>query len=256
MTARDLARLMGRHGSKVSRIEHGSAAPSEEDIRAWCRHCRAEDQIPDIVASLRAVEGMWVEWRRMERNGLRRAQEARLPLYRRTRQFRIYTPNILPGVLQTRAYTAAILAAIARRRGVPDDLEDAVAARMERQQVLFDSRRRFACLIEESALAAGIGGTGVMVGQLGHLISISALPNVSLGVLPWRPDRDMAWPVEAFYMFDDVQVAVELVSGHLTVTQPREIAMYAQVFAELADAAVYGGVARSRIMAAISMISE
>ncbi len=127
---------------------------------------------------------------------------------------------------------------------------------MERQQVLFDSRRRFACLVEESALLAGIGGTDVMVGQLGHLISVSALPNVSLGVLPWRPDRDAAWPVEAFYMFDDEQVAVELVSGHLTVTQPREIAMYAQVFTELADAAVYGAAARSRIMAAISVISE
>jgi hypothetical protein len=79
-----------------------------------------------------------------------------------------------------------------------------------------------------------------MAGQLGHLISASALPSVSLGLIPARPDREIAWPVEGFWMFDDDQVAVELVSGHLTVTQPREIEMYAQAFAELSDIAVFG----------------
>ncbi|RZU52075.1 hypothetical protein EV385_3916 [Krasilnikovia cinnamomea] len=223
-------------------------------MRAWCEHCGVPDQIPDLIASLRAVETMWVEWRRMERSGLRHAQESRLPLYQRTRHFRIYTPNILPGVLQTKAYTTEVLTAIGRRRALPDDIAEAVAARMMRQQVLRDSRRRFACLIEESALAAGFGGAEVMAGQLGHLIAMSALPNVSLGILPFHPDRGGAWPVEAFYMFDDEQVAIELVSGHLTVTQPREIAMYAQVFAELSDAALYGVAARSRITAAIDAI--
>ena len=52
-------------------------------------------------------------------------------------------------------------------------------------------------------------------------------------------------------MFDDERVCVELVSGYLTVTQPREIAMYAQVFNELAAQAVYGPDARALIDAAI-----
>ena len=80
LTARSLGRLMQRHASKVSRIEHGSAPPSEADIREWCEHCNATDQVPDLLATLRAVEGMWIEWRRMERTGLRHAQTARLPL--------------------------------------------------------------------------------------------------------------------------------------------------------------------------------
>lgn len=251
LTASALAAFMGRHHAKVSRIEHGSAAASEADIREWCTHCRVPEQIPDLLASLRAVEGMWIEWRRMEAAGLRHAQEAVWPLYERTRQFRVYTPNLLPGVLQTKGYTTAILEAIRRRRSVPDDVEGAVAVRMERKRILQDTRHRFAILIEESALTAGVGGAEVMIGQLGHLIEVSAAPTVSLGILPAGPDRDAAWPVEGFWMFDDEQVQVELVSGHLTVTQPREIAMYAQVFAELADAARYGAAARSRIMAAI-----
>ena len=40
---------------------------------------------------------------------------------------------------------------------------------------------------------------------------------------------------------------MELVSGHLTITQPREIAMYGQMFARLAEIAVYGARARDLI---------
>jgi hypothetical protein len=247
---------MGRHGTKISRVEHGSATPSENDIRAWCEHCGATDQVTDLIESLRAVETMWVEWRRMERSGLRHAQQAVWPLYQRTKQFRVYTPNLIPGILQTRAYTSAILSAIRRRRSVPDDVEDAVAVRMERKSVLQDVHRRFAVLIEESSLLAGVGGPEVMVGQLGHLIEISTLPTVSLGVLPTSPDRGSAWPVEGFWMFDDEQVMVELVSGHLTITQPREIAMYSQVFSELSELALVGAAARDRIVSAIDTIGK
>ncbi|MFI6598693.1 hypothetical protein ACIBHX_20750 [Nonomuraea sp. NPDC050536] len=53
-------------------------------------------------------------------------------------------------------------------------------------------------------------------------------------------------------MFDEAAVTVELVSGHLTVTQPREIAMNAAVFSELAEPAVYGKPARALITAALA----
>jgi transcriptional regulator with XRE-family HTH domain len=166
LTASALAALMGRHHAKVSRIEHGSAAPSEADIREWCKRCGVPEQIPDLLATLRAVETMWVEWRRMEQAGLRHAQEAIWPLYQRTRHFRVYTPNLIPGVLQTRGYTAAILEAIRRRRAVPDDVEDAVAARMRRTSILQDPRHRFAVLIVESALTTVKGQDEVLSGGL------------------------------------------------------------------------------------------
>ncbi len=204
---------------------------------------------------LNKAQGMWVEWRRMERTGLRQAQQAVRPLYERTRLFRVYSPALVPGHRSTEAYTTAILAAIARRRNVPDDITEAVAVRMERQRYLYMADHGFAILLEESALRGGIGGAEVMVGQLGHLITVSSLPNVSLGILPERPDRDDAWPVEGFWIFDEQEIPVELVSGHLTVTQSREIAMYAQVFTELAEIAVYGAAARSRITAAIGAVS-
>jgi hypothetical protein len=187
----------------------------------------------------------------MERTGLRQAQELRRPLYERTRNFRIYAPALVPGIIQTPAYTTAILSAISRRRSLPDDVGDAVAVRLDRQRYLSEGDHRFAVLMEEAALRTGLGGTDVMAAQLANLIVAAALPTVSLGILPARPDRDAAWIVEGFWMFDDEQVAVELVSGHLTITQPREVAMYAQVFAELAELAVYGAKARSLVTAAI-----
>ncbi|WP_236243797.1 helix-turn-helix transcriptional regulator [Streptomyces sp. CC228A] len=253
LTGLDLAERCGWSRSKSSRIMNAKTPPSADDIRAWCQACGAEDQTEDLIASLRTAEGMWVDWRRMERAGLKQAQEARLPLYQRTRRFRSYSSWLVPGMIQTQPYTTAALQAIQRRRGLVDDVADAVAARMERQRVLYEGDRRFAFLVEESVLRAGIGGAEVMSGQLGHLIAIASLPNVSLGVVPMRPDRER-WPAEGFWIYDTAQVNVELISGYLTITQPSEVAMYAETFAELAALAVYGAAARGLITSALDAL--
>ncbi|MBY8889153.1 helix-turn-helix transcriptional regulator [Streptomyces sp. PTM05] len=243
LEGRQVAALCGWHPSKVSRISTGKTQPSADDIRAWCQACGAQDQTDDLIASLRAVDEMWVSWRRMERAGLRRPQEARLPLYERTRWFRAYSPGLLPGLLQTFGYTEDVLRAVQRRRVAIDDVADAVAARMERQSVLREGRRRFAFLVEESVLGNGLGNADTQAEQLDHLLAVAGLPNVSVGVVPVRLGR-VRMPVEGFWIFDSAQVNVELVSGYLTITEPSEIKAYADTFATLAGMAVYGGRAR------------
>jgi transcriptional regulator with XRE-family HTH domain len=249
-----LAERCGWSRSKSSRIMNARTPPSAEDIRAWCRACGAHEQTEDLIAMLRTAEGMWIGWRRMERAGLKQAQEARLPLYERTRRFRSYSSWLVPGMIQTQPYTTAALQAIQRRRGLVDDVAGAVAARMERQRILYEGDRRFAFLVEESVLRAGIGGAEVMTGQLGHLISVTSLPNVSLGIVPMRPDRER-WPAEGFWIYGTAQVNVELISGYLTITQPSEVGMYVETFAELAALAVYGSPARTLIASAIAALS-
>ena len=253
LTGADIAERCEWSRSKSSRIMNARTPPSADDIRAWCHACGADGQTEDLIASLRTAEGMWVGWRRMERAGLKQAQEARLPLYQRTRRFRSYSSWLVPGMIQTRPYTTAALQAIQRRRGLVDDVVEAVAARMERQQVLYEGDRRFAFLVEESVLRTGIGGAEVMAGQLGHLVSIASLPNVSLGVVPMLSDRER-WPAEGFWIYDTAQVNVELISGYLTITQPSEVAMYADTFAELAGLAVYGANARALITSALDAL--
>jgi transcriptional regulator with XRE-family HTH domain len=53
LTARALAQLAGWHFTKVSKLEHGTRRPSHDDIRAWCRHSQAEDQMADLLATAR-----------------------------------------------------------------------------------------------------------------------------------------------------------------------------------------------------------
>jgi transcriptional regulator with XRE-family HTH domain len=250
----ELAARCGWSGAKSSRIINAKTPPSDADIRAWCAACGAEGQAADLIAKNRAADSMYLEWRRMERTGLRQAQESVRPLYERTRAFRAYASWLLPGIVQTRAHTTAILAAIRDRRGLVDDVERAADERMDRQHILYQGHHRFALVIEESVLRSGIGGRAVMLEQLRHLLIVGRLPNVSLGVVPMRPDRDKAWPVEGFWIYDQAQVSVELVSGYLTITQPSEIAMYADVFTELSALAVHGAPARALITGAIDAL--
>ena len=190
LTGRALGQLCGWHESKVSRIEHARTAPSADDIRSWCVHCGNPAETEDLITFLRTVGDMFIEWRRMERTGLKRAQEAVLRLWERTRLFRAYSSWLIPGAVQTRAYTTAVLRAIAARRESPDDVEDAVAVRADRLRLLREGDHRFLVLIEESVLRTVIGGPEVMAGQLGHLITVASLPSISVGVIPMGLEHD------------------------------------------------------------------
>ena len=254
LTGRALALLCGWHESKVSRIEHARTAPSADDIRLWCERCRATGEIDDLLASLRSVEDMFIEWRRMEQAGLKHAQKAVLPLWERTKVFRAYSSWLIPGAVQTAAYTTAVLRAIAARRNLPDDTEEAAAVRADRLRLLREGDHKFSIVIEESVLRTVIGGADVMAGQLGHLITVASLPSVSLSVIPMGVGRDVMWPAEDFWIFDQTQVNVEMISGWLTLTQPREIAMYGQAFNDLTDLAVRGAEARALITKAIDAL--
>jgi transcriptional regulator with XRE-family HTH domain len=254
LTARELASRASWHESKCSRIENGRTGPSDDDLRAYAIHCGAADQIADLIATARNIDGAYVEWRRMERSGLRRAQESVIPLWERTRHFRAYSSWLIPGPLQTPGYIEALLKSIRDRRDLPDDLDEAVRVRVEKQRVLYNGSRRFAVILEESALRHRIGGPATMAGQLGHLLLLATLPNISIGVIPLAADRTTLWPVEDFWIFDDAQVNVELVSAFLTITQPHEVGMYARTFAELTDLAVYGVDARALITSAVDSL--
>src|SRR4051794_37296640 len=80
LTGLELANLCGWHKSKSSRIAAAKTAPSDEDIRAWCRACGAEEQAADLIAASRTAESMYVQWRQLHRDGMRRVHEKTTPL--------------------------------------------------------------------------------------------------------------------------------------------------------------------------------
>ncbi|WP_329880758.1 DUF5753 domain-containing protein [Streptomyces sp. BE20] len=207
----------------------------------------------DLIAVSRAVGSMYMEWRRLRAGGLRSLQDSYAKLYEETKAFRFYTSDVIPGVLQTAAYATAIMSRFADASRTPDDMERAIAVKMERARVIHTGDHRFAFVVEESVLRYRLGGAEAMAGQLGHLLAVISLPRVSLGIIPFAAERTM-WPVESFRVYDDRRVQVELVSAAVNVTTPGEVGEYVRTFAELQSFAVYGVEARRLITAAIAAV--
>jgi transcriptional regulator with XRE-family HTH domain len=223
LTARALAVAMGSHFTKVSKIENGARSPTEQDIRSWCTACGAAGQIPDLITTVRHIEAMYHEYRRQMQAGLKHLTESSVPLYEQTSLFRIYDTTVVPSLFTTAEYAAALFRFWTGFMGLGDDVDAAVQARMDRQRVLYTGEREFRVVMEEQVLRTRVGDADVMAGQLDRLTQGS------------------------FWMFDDSRVRIETVSASLTITQPRDITLYARVFELLQQSALYGRDARRLI---------
>lgn len=255
LSARALAAASGQHFTRVSKIEHGVQAPSDQDIRDWCRACGAEGQVPDLIATARAVQSAYLEFRRQARAGMKRVLGVHTAsLYERVSLFRIYEHNVIPGLFQTAAYCSAMLSFWIGFLDVPDDLDAAVAVRMERQRVLYQAGKRFAVVLEEQALRTWFGTAEVQAGQLGRLLEMLSIPTVSLGIIPMMTERGGVASA-GFWIFDDSLVALEIPTASIEVTRPQEIELYARMFEHLQASAVYGAAARALIIRALDELN-
>jgi len=80
-----------------------------------------------------------------------------------------------------------------------------------------------------------------------------SLQRVSLAIIPAAAERHTT-PTAGFWIFDEETAQVETVSAELTITQYREIALYARKFALLARSAVTGSAARALITQAMASL--
>lgn len=255
LTAKGLAAAAGWERTKVSKIEHAARAPNADDVRTWCRVCGAEDQTADLIASLRAVEGAYIEWKRLQRTGLRRLQESYTEVYARTKLMQAYCSQVIPGPLQTPDYARALLSTISTHHGTPDDVDEAVDERMARQNTLREPGHRFVFLVEEAALYYRVGDAEVMADQLRHLLDAMSLPAVAVLVVPFTAPRRQ-WTLENFTIFDRQRVQLELLSAQVNITAPGEVKMYASALDTFASMAVVGAKARSLISQAIHALAQ
>lgn len=248
-SGRALARALGWQESKVSRLEHGKQNASEDDIRAWCTATCQGEHLPDLIATVRHIDELWLEWRRQVQTGAEGRQPKSLPLYAKTKVFRIWHPLVW-GTFQTTDYAAEIFHQAVRFLQFPDDTEAAVGKRLERQRYLYEGNRIYHVLLGEQALYSNVGGPEVMKAQLDRRLVVMGLPRVSLGIVP-RDAATQIWLGHGFSMFDDKLILVETYSAEFSVTQPREIDLYAKAFALLKQSALYGTTARDRRALAI-----
>jgi transcriptional regulator with XRE-family HTH domain len=251
LTGRQLAAAHGWHPSKVSKIEGGKQTPSEDDLSAWARACGRPELTGELIASLRTLEGQYVEFRRMFRAGQRAMQDAISEIEGDTAFLRNFESVFVPGLLQTPEYARSRLAEQLDEIGAADDVDEAVAARMQRQQVLYRTGRRFHFVITEAVLRYRLCPPEVLAGQLDRLVSLSTLTTIRFGVIPFEAQLPVA-PVHGFYLYDERMVQVEHLTAELKLTQPSEIGTYIRFFGQLAETARYGAGARAIITRALA----
>jgi transcriptional regulator with XRE-family HTH domain len=250
LSGRQLAALTGFHYTKVSRVEHGGQSLSDADIRAWCAACRADPLVPDLIAQMRAVDTLYRDYRHTARRGLRQLQAPWVALYERTKLFRVHEHWIVPGLLQTDAYSIAVMSYFRDLMELPeDDTEAANAIRMDRQRVLRAGERRFVFLLAEQVLYSQVPSANAMVQQLDRLVETMGLTRVSLGIIPATSGMG-AHTQTSFWIFDDALVQVETLTSGLDITRPEEIEMYLTTFERMRQAAVFGRNAKALIMKA------
>ena len=150
----------------------------------------------------------------------------------------------VPGLLQTPEYARYRLAEGIEYDGAPDDLDEAVGVRMQRQQILYRSGKRFHFVITEAVLRYRLCPPKVMFGQLDRLVTLSTMPTIRFGVIPFEAKLPLA-PVHGFWLMDERVVVVENFTASQNLTQASEISSYVRIFDQLADAARYESDART-----------
>lgn len=140
-----------------------------------------------------------------------------VPLYERTGRFRIYERHVVPGLLQTANYARAMLEFWFDFLEIRNDLDEALTARMARQPVLYNPGKTFAIILEEAVLYTRFGVSETLAEQLDRLLSVTGMPNVSLGIVPRTAERQVVGQV-SFWIFDDKAVALETPTASIEVT--------------------------------------
>ncbi|MGH9962838.1 MAG: helix-turn-helix domain-containing protein [Pyrinomonadaceae bacterium] len=243
---RQLAESLSWPPSKVSKLENGRQTPTDDEIRAWARATNSENETETLLTSLHTFEVQYADWQRIFRSGFRPRQSEIAELDQKTRLFRIFEATVIPGFLQTAEYARARFAEGIRRLKLPNDINDAVQGRMQRQEILYRPDKRFHFVLPEAALRLRLCPTNVMLGQLDRLVSLTQLPNVRLGIIGFETQYTTA-PWHGFWLYDNEKVLVETMSAALDLRQPQEIELYVNAFEELAAVASYAKSARAII---------
>jgi transcriptional regulator with XRE-family HTH domain len=190
LTQEEAARRLERSRATISRIEEGYEGVRfrEVDVRQMLDLYRAPEKDREVLLALTAET----------RNGRRKSwwhdyTETELPswfglyvsLEDAAEVICQYEPELLPGLLQTRAYAEAIFR---MPQGLLDvqEIQRRTKVRMERQSLLTRPRSpRLEVVISESVVHRIAGAVDLAAEQLQHLLDITRRANVSIRIIPW-----------------------------------------------------------------------
>ncbi|MGH3856255.1 MAG: helix-turn-helix domain-containing protein [Pseudonocardiaceae bacterium] len=254
LSGKELAESLLWQPSKVSKIENGKQTPTDDDVKAWTRATNTEHETEALLASLHTLEVQHAEWQRVLKAGMLGHQLELSEQDAKTKLYRSFEPAVVPGLLQTPEYARALFSRAITVHRVPNDVNDAVAKRMQRQEMLYRTDKAFHFVITDSTLRNRLCSIDILLGQLDRLVSLTSLRNVRLGVIGYETQY-VVDPRHGFMMYNADLVRVETYSAELNLRQPHEIELYTATFEKLAAVASYGAAARAIINRAIADMS-
>jgi transcriptional regulator with XRE-family HTH domain len=223
----------------LSRHENGRQIPSLAMVDAWTRITGAKAADRDrVLVIAEAVHMETRPWRDVDDGPHLQGVAGRRE--EESQRIRDCSLTWIPGLCQTAEYARQFIPQVDPEHSI--DHAAAVAARMERQQILYREGRRFQLLISEHALRWQ-PGPGVMAGQRAHLTVLAGLAAVDLRVL--RADRVGAPEWINFVLYDPVNgddpfVATELPQGGQAPTDTKIVSVFEDIWSSLWSAAVAG----------------
>lgn len=236
MTAEEVADRLLVSQSKISRLENGRRSISQRDVRDLCGVYEVEDH--RIVDSLMQMakesrqQGWWHAFGDIP-------YSVYIGLETDAASLRVYEPQVVPGLLQTRAYAEAVVAG-ALPEASADDVEKRVQVRMRRQDRVTDPGHplRLWAVLDEAALRRAVGGPQTMVEQLEQLIEFSRLPQITVQVMPFsmgaHPGVNGQYAILEFpETTDSTVVYLEGVTSDLYLEKANDVQSYSVMYEHL-----------------------
>jgi hypothetical protein len=223
--------------AKLSKIENGRVLPSIKDVDLILTSLRITEKAKaELLEAARAAAVEATAWRQLRRMGHWKHQQAIKAIEARTTTLRLFQGQLVPGLLQAPEYVSAVFSLPPELPA--DSKARTIAARLERQAVLYDRQRTFHFLICEHVLQWLVCEPAIMAVQLDRLISLSHLPNVNIGIIPLRrtmPD----FPMTCFSAHDDRLVIIETFHSEITTRDPQDVELYLSTFARFHSVALH-----------------
>jgi transcriptional regulator with XRE-family HTH domain len=189
--------------SKVSRIENGKVRPSLVDVEQILRALDAPPKmIEEISALARLANTEWRNLRELRRKGLGTRQAELRALEASSAHMRYFLLSMVTGLLATPEYVRASLAHSTA------GTSKAIAGKLARQAVLYDTSKQFTFILTEQAVRWPVVGPPALAEQIDRLSSLTYLPNVRIGLIPMGA-RTPRTPLNTFTVYDTSLATIE-----------------------------------------------
>ncbi|QKW07623.1 helix-turn-helix transcriptional regulator [Streptomyces sp. NA04227] len=246
LTGTRLAEHSGWGKSKVSKLENGKQTPTPDDLLRWVQAVGQPDAYDELLGRLRGFESHVRSWRRQLAAGHTPVQQKIAAEYAQSAVVHGFESATIPGILQTADYARSVFSRYAELHRSKRDTEEAVRARLRRQELLYDGRKRFLILVGETALRSLICPPSALAGQLDRLAGLIGLDTVRLGIIPVGASMKIP-PTGGFWIHDERLVVIETWHAELWVDDADSIALYLRTWHALQESAVFGADAQALI---------